>query len=130
MIVVDASAMVELVLRTKKGLRIAERLAGTEGPFLAPHLIDPEVMQTMRELVRLGEIDVAHADAALAAFVSFPMLRVPHSVLWTRTWALRSNLTAYDATYVVVAELAEAPLITCDGRLSRSPGHRATIELF
>ena len=130
MIVADASAIVELLLRTKKGLRIADRFARDGGPFLAPHLIDPEVMQTFRDLVRLREIDLAHADAALAAFVSFPLRRVPHDVLWTRMWALRDNLKAYDATYVVVAELSGAPLVTCDGRLSRSPGHRARIELF
>ena len=130
MIVVDASAIVELVLRTKKGERVAARLADDGGPFLAPHLVDPEVMQALRELVRLRQVDVAHAQAALTAFAEFPLQRIPHDVLWARMWALRENLTAYDATYVVVAELSGAALVTCDGPLSRSPGHRAKIELF
>lgn len=122
--------MVELVLRTAKGLRVAERIAGDTGPRLAPHLIDPEVMQALRELVRLRDIPVTRAEAALTAFISFPLRRIPHDVLWRRMWALRDNLTAYDSTYVVLAELRDCPLITCDGRLARSPGHRATIELF
>ena len=130
MIVVDASAAVELLLRTKKGVRVADRIANDSGPVLAPHLIDPEVMQAFRELVRTKQIEVPHAEEALAVFASMPLRRVPHDVLWTRMWALRDNISAYDATYVVVAELSGAALITCDGRLSRAPGHDATIELF
>jgi predicted nucleic acid-binding protein len=128
--VLDASAMVELLLRTDTGARVADRLAADGGPYLAPHLIDPEVMQALRELVRKREITVQRAEAAQAAFVAFPLHRVPHDVLLSRMWALRDNLTAYDATYVVIAELRDCSLVTCDGRLSRAPGHRATIELF
>ena len=130
MIVVDASAVVELLLRTSKGVRVGDRLARDGGPFLAPHLIDPDVMQAFRDLVRLRQIEPAHAESALAAFVGFPVHRVPHDVLLERMWALRENLTAYDATYVVTAELSGATLVTCDAPLSRTPGHRAKVELF
>lgn len=122
--------MVELVLQTEKGLRIAARLAADGGPYLAPHLIDPEVMQAFRDLVREGDVPLPQANSALAAFVAFPIQRLPHDVLWTRMWELRGNLKAYDATYVVVAELAACPLVTCDGPMSRAPGNRAKVELF
>ncbi len=130
MIVIDASAAVELLLRTRRGVRVANRIAEDGGPILAPHLIDPEVMQAFRELVRARQVELPDADAALALFAKLPLRRIPHDVLWTRMWALRGNITAYDATYVVVAELSKAPLVTCDGRLSRAPGHRARIELI
>lgn len=130
MIVVDASAAVELLLRTKKGVRVADRIANDGGPVFAPHLIDPEVMQAFRDLVRRKQIELPHAEEALAVFAKMPLHRVPHAVLWTRMWALRENVSAYDATYVVVAELLGATLITCDGRLSRAPKLNTTIELF
>jgi predicted nucleic acid-binding protein len=129
-IVIDASAAVELLLRTPRGVRVAKRIADDGGPVFAPHVIDPEVMQAFRDLVRARQVELPRADAALAAFAKFPLRRVPHDVLWTRMWALRANVTAYDAAYVVVAELAGAPLITSDARLSRAPGHGAKIELL
>jgi len=128
-IVVDASAMVELVLRTAKGRRVADRLKDDGGPCLAPHLVDPDVLQVLRELVRRREITVERAETAQASFAAFPLNRIPHDVLMNRMWALRDNLTAYDATYVAIAELRDCPLVTCDGRLSRASGHRARIEL-
>lgn len=130
MIVLDASAIVELLLRTKKGDQVADRLAGDGGPFLAPHLVDPEVMQAFRDLVRLRQVDASQAGLALTLFAELPLQRVPHDVLLSRMWQLRDNLTAYDATYVVVAELSGATLVTCDRPLSRSPGHNATVELI
>jgi predicted nucleic acid-binding protein len=130
LIVLDASAAVELVLRTDRGTRVADRLAADGGPVIAPHLIDPEVMQAVRDLLRLRQIDAGRAQSALAAFVAFPLQRVPHDVLWERMWALRQNLTAYDATYVALAELANSTLVTCDGPLARRPGHSAMIELL
>jgi predicted nucleic acid-binding protein len=130
MIVVDASAVVEFMLRTAKGLKVADRITRDGGPVVAPHMLDPEVMQAIRDLVRTQQVELPHAEAALAHFATLPVRRVPHDILRTRMWALRENLTAYDAAYVVVAEFSGAPLVTCDGRLSRSPGHRAKIELY
>ncbi len=121
--------MVELLLRTEKGERVAVRLAQDRGPFLAPHLVDLEVLQALRGILRTGRIGLAQADAMLAAFAQFPLQRLPHDVLRPRVWELRENLTVYDASYVVIAELLGRPLVTCDGPLSRAPGHGAMIEL-
>lgn len=56
--------------------------------------------------------------------------RHPHDALLLRIWALRDNVSAYDAAYVALAEALEAPLLTCDRRLARSIGHTARIELL
>jgi len=129
-IVVDASAMVELLRRTDAGVRIGRRISRDGGPCLAPHLVDLEVLQAFRELVRVGDVDLDRAVAALAAFALFPLERLPHDVLRDRVWELRANLTAYDASYVAVAEAFNCPVLTCDGPMSRAPGNRAKIELF
>lgn len=59
-----------------------------------------------------------------------PIQRYPHIYLLPRVWDLRHNLTAYDAVYVALAELLEAPLVTRDRRLARAVGHDAAIEVF
>ncbi len=130
MIVIDASALVELLRSTAKGVRIDERISQDRGPYLAPHLVDLEVLQAFRELVRVGDVDLNRAVSALAAFAQFPLERLPHDVLRDRVWELRDNLTAYDAAYVALAEAFNCPVLTCDGPMSRAPGNRATIELF
>jgi len=129
-IVVDASAMVELLRRTDAGVRIDKRISRDGGPCLAPHLVDLEVLQAFRGLVLVGDVAIDRAVAALAAFASFPLERLPHDALRERVWELRDNLTAYDASYVAIAEAFNCPLLTCDGPLFRAPGNRAKIELF
>jgi predicted nucleic acid-binding protein len=59
----------------------------------------------------------------------FPLRRYPHDVLLPRVWALRDNLTAYDAVYGALAEALGAPLITRDRRLANVAGHRAKVEV-
>jgi predicted nucleic acid-binding protein len=125
-IVIDASAVVELLLRTGAGLRVAD----DGGPLVAPHLLDTEVLHAFRTLVRLRSVGLSRAEAALQSFARLPLERLPHDVLRTRVWELRANLSAYDATYVAAAESLGLPLVTCDGRLARAPGHRATVEAF
>ena len=56
--------------------------------------------------------------------------RHPHVDLLSRAWALRENLTAYDAMYIALAEALDAPIVTCDGPLAKTPGHRARIDVI
>ncbi len=70
------------------------------------------------------------ADQALQDLRALSIVRYPHDVLLPRIWELRSSLTAYDAAYVALAEVLDAALLTCDGKLARSHGHDARIELF
>ena len=129
MIVVDASAMTEFLLQTPLGLKVEARLLKRAEEFHVPHLIDVEVAQALRRLVRTREISVERAEEALADMADFDLHRHAHVDLLARAWELRSNLTAYDAVYVALAEALASPLVTCDGPLGGSPGHTARIEV-
>jgi predicted nucleic acid-binding protein len=89
-----------------------------------------EVVQVLRRLTHLKEITAARAQEALDDYVGLLVERSAHSDLLRRAWELQDSMTAYDGTYVALAEALDAPLLTCDGRLARSRGHRATIELL
>lgn len=129
MIVVDASALLEVLLRTPAAEAVEERLFGGGETLHAPHLLDVEVAQVIRRYAAAGEIDEERGSAALVDLGDFPLRRYPHGFLLPRVWELRSNLTAYDAIYVALAEALGAPLLTLDHRLARAAGHRARIEL-
>jgi predicted nucleic acid-binding protein len=128
-IVLDASAVVELLLGTASGRAIADRLDDPEVSLHAPHLVDVEVAQALRRYVREGQIDDASAGTALADLRALDLERHPHDPLLDRVWALRGNLTAYDAVYVALAEALDATLLTCDGRLVRAPGPACHVAL-
>ena len=127
MIVVDASAAVELLLGTARGAVIAEIFDPAES-LHAPELIDLEIAQVLRRYERARILDAARAEAALRDFADLPIERYSHRLLLPRAWELRANLTIYDAVYVALAELLEAPLLTGDTSLNASQ-HRARIEL-
>lgn len=122
MIVLDASALVELILDSPTGQLIAARIADPAEGLHAPHLADIEVVQALRRYVREGEIDASAAAVALDDFRALDLQRHAHEPLLERVWDLRENLTAYDAVYVALAEVLDGTLLTCDGPLSRAPG--------
>ena len=95
----------------------------------APHLIDAEIAQICCRFERIGEIGQAQGVTALSNLAAFPMRRYPHELLLPRVWALRHNLTAYDALYVALAELLDATLLTRDRRIAAAPGHHARVDL-
>lgn len=129
MIVVDASAILEVLLRTPAAAAAAARLLDPRETLHAPHLIDVEVAQVLRRYAASNAVDAARGRAALADLADFPLTRYPHGLLLPRVWELRADLTAYDAAYVALAEALDAPLLTRDRRLAAAPGHRARIEL-
>ncbi len=129
MIVLDASALLELLLGTAQGHTIAARIAAPELGLHTPHLADVEVAQALRRYVRERTLDADSAASALADLRALDLERHSHEPLLDRVWALRENVTAYDAVYVALAEALDAPLLTCDGRLARAPGIGARVEL-
>lgn len=129
MIVLDASAVVDLLLATPAGRRVARRIAPADLSLHAPHVIDLEVAQTLRRYVQSAVIGPDRGQLGLRHLALLGLTRHPHDVMLPRIWALRENLTAYDAAYVSLAELLEAPLLTCDRRLARVPGSSARIEV-
>ena len=129
MIVVDASAVLETLLRTPAAAAVEGRLFDSRQTLHAPHLIDVEVAQVVRRYAAAGELDAERGREALADLADLPLLRYPHDLLLPRIWELRHNLTAYDAAYVALAEALGAPLLTRDRRLAAAPGHHAQVEL-
>ena len=129
MIVVDASALLEVLLRTPAAMTVEDRLFAPGRTLHAPHLLDVDVAQAIRRYVASGEIDGERGSMAVADLADFPLRRYPHDFLLPRIWDLRNNLTAYDAAYVALAEVLDAPLLTRDRRLAGAAGHRARIQL-
>ena len=129
MIVLDASALVELILETPAGRTIADRIADPAVGLHVPHLADLEVAQALRRYTQKREIDAADASQALADLRALDLQRHAHEPLLDRVWELRGNFSAYDAVYVALAEVLEATLLTCDAALARAPGKRARVEL-
>lgn len=130
MIVVDASAAIEVLLNTPAAARIAERLFAPGETLHAPHLLDVEVAQVLRRYALAGQLDAARGVEALDDLAALPLTRYPHDLLLPRIWELRENVTAYDAVYLALAEVLAAPLLTRDQALASAPGHEARIELI
>ena len=128
MIVVDASVILELLLRTPAADALEARLFDAGETLHAPHLLDVEVAQTLRRYAARGEISGHRGRVALGLLIGFPITRYPHEPLLARMWALRANVTAYDAAYVALAEALGATLVTRDERLATTAGVRAKIE--
>ena len=128
MIVVDASAILELLLDATAASAIENRLLGTMESLHAPHLLDLEVAQVLCRYVSAGELTPQRGRQALGDLAALPIIRYPHNLFLPRIWALRHNVTA-DAAYLALAESLPAPLVTCDARLASAPGHRTTVEL-
>jgi len=128
MIVLDASAALEVLLRAAGNRQLVTRTLSSAELLVAPHLLDLEVAHVLRRFVAGGELTAARAEQALADYDDLRIARYPHRPLLPRIWQLRENYTAYDAAYLALAEALGAPLVTCDRRLATAPGHRATVE--
>lgn len=128
MIVVDASAVLEVLLQTQRARAVEAELFG--GATLhAPHLLDLEVAQVLRRYARAGTLSSERGRQALRHFRDMRIDRYPHDVFLPRIWDLRDNATAYDAAYLSLAEALDAPLFTMDRKLARVPGHGARVRV-
>ena len=130
MIVLDASALVDLLLNTEPGGRLARRVRSSRVTLHAPHLIDLKIAQTLRRYVRQGDIEEERAQIALQHLAVLDLNRYAHSDFLPRIWALKENVTAYDAAYAALAEALGAILVTGDHHLAKAPGIRAEIEVL
>ena len=129
MIVLDASAVLELLLDSPKGQLVRARISA-EATLHAPHLLDLEVAQALRRFEKTGHLGPERARGALQDLSEMPVERYPHNALLPRIWALRGNATAYDAAYLALAEALEAPLLTADRGMASVPGHRVRVEVL
>ncbi len=125
MIVADASAVVAALLNDGPARRNLASL-----PIHAPHLVDVEVVSVLRRLSLSGQLDPALAERMIAVLANLGIRRHDSTGLLGRVWRLRENLTAYDATYVALAETLDCPLLTSDRRLAGAVGPRCLIQLL
>lgn len=129
MIVVDASAVLEVLLQTPAASGVSRRIFAPGETLHAPHLLDLEVAQVLRRYVRSGIISAGRGAEALTDLADLPLNRYPHFVLLPRIWQFRHNVTAYDAAYLALAEALGAPLLTRDRALA-SAGARVSVEVI
>jgi predicted nucleic acid-binding protein len=129
LVVVDTSAAITALVTEDRVPGLVERLA-SDGDLHAPHLIDTEVLHALRRMILGDSISPERAADARSDFAELALIRYPHEPLSDRVWDLRANLSAYDATFVALAEALAVPLVTCDARLASSPIHHAQIELY
>jgi predicted nucleic acid-binding protein len=128
--VLDASLLIEILVATPLGVRLAAKVLTADASLHVPHLLDVEVVQAIRRLTLSGGLDRQRAEAAVSVLADLPLVRHAHVPYLSRIWELRSSMTAYDAAYIALAEGLGAVLLTCDGRLARAHGHRARVALL
>lgn len=123
--VIDAGVIVELLTGTMDPARLGDE------DLAAPHLADSEVTHVLRGLARRGDLTDDQATQALSGFADITLTRFGAHDLRERMWELRHNLSAYDATYVALAEaIGASSLLTTDARLARAPGIRCTVDVI
>ncbi|RRS00750.1 type II toxin-antitoxin system VapC family toxin [Glycomyces terrestris] len=125
-LVVDNSLIIYVLLEGNGNDLLRRRLSAPR-TLHAPNLIDYEFGHALRGLLIGGKITEADADSARTDFADLPIRRYPGSATADRAWALRHNFTVYDASYIALAELLGAPLLTGDAKLLGA--HHAHVEL-
>jgi predicted nucleic acid-binding protein len=119
MLIVDASAVVDLITLAPRGIGVARQIVEEE--LLAPELVDAEVLSAVARQQRAGGLTETEADDAVDRFTNLSLLRASHVLLTEQAWHLRHRMRISDAFYVACAQLMKAALITTDGRLARAP---------
>ena len=130
MLVIDASAVVELLMASPIGSAVEDHVFSSEEPLAAPQLLDVEVLHVLRRFHRTGILSLERSEQALEDLGDLAIRRYGHELLRAGMWRMRNNVTAYDAAYIALAELLEAPVVTCDGKLASSGGHDVSFQLF
>ena len=130
MLVVDASALADYLLGNATGQRVAGFLAEHAAELHVPALCDVEVAAIFRRALNSGELTADRAADGLIDLVDLPLARHGHAALLGRILQLRANFSAYDATYVALAEQLGAALLTADTPLARAVAAHLTVEVI
>ena len=126
--VVDASVLVAALVDTG-GDGVWAEAALAEPSLVGPELLPAEVSNVLRRLERAGRISPLEAASAHRDMLRIDLDLFPFAACAERVWALRGNLTSYDAWYVALAELLDCPLVTLDRRIGRAPGPQCHIVM-
>jgi predicted nucleic acid-binding protein len=129
-IVVDASALVEYLLRTARGRLLESIFTRRETDLHIPALCDVEVAAVLRRGLLGGRLQRTRAAQVIEDLRDLPLTRHGHQLLVERILLLGQNLSAYDATYVALAERLDAALLTADDRLTRAVQMHSSLELL
>jgi predicted nucleic acid-binding protein len=119
-VVIDASALFELVVKSELAPAVAQAVGATD--MVAPDVVNPEVLSILRRVERRGTLTAHRAVQAVDDLMDAPVRRFSTLPLLAEAWTLRANVTAADACYVVLARVLRCPLVTADRKLSRAPG--------
>jgi predicted nucleic acid-binding protein len=130
MIVIDASAANRIGPGDAPWTRIMGRVLRPNERLHAPHLIDLEVAQSSVATSHRGPSRSTGVTRRWKTGSVYLSIANPHDLLLPRIWSFRHNTTAYDASYLALAEVLDAPLVTCDRRLASVPGQSAVVEVF
>lgn len=120
-LVVDASVVVDVLARFRPQ-PIEDLLFAADTLLAAPDLLGIEALSALRKLDQKGSIPASRGDDLPLLLRALRIRTYPHDMLLDGIWAMRGNVTAYDAAYVCLAQLLDATLVTRDVRLARSPG--------
>jgi predicted nucleic acid-binding protein len=126
--VVDASVVVDLLVAHPRAAAVRAALEGIDG--VAPALLDAEVLHAITRYVRRGEMSDERAQQALGLLIDSDIDRFPIAPLVAHAWALRHNVSSYDAFYIALARSLRCPLLTCDRALARAPGLGITVTVI
>lgn len=128
LIVADASAIVEFLLRTPRGELFEATLADPEADIHIPALCDVEVASALRRLWMSDSLSDQRRDEALSDYVDLPVARHGHLALLSRMLELGANLSAYDAAYAALADNLQADIVTADEKLKRAVAAHTTVK--
>jgi predicted nucleic acid-binding protein len=118
-VVVDASALVELLLQRERAPAVLQAVGDIQ--MVAPDVINPEILWALRRRERAGTLRADRAAQAVEDLLDAPLRRFPTLPLLPAVWKLRANVTSYDACYVALARELGCALVTADRKLSRAP---------
>ena len=118
-VVIDASALFELVIKSELAPAVAQAVGATD--MVAPDVVNPEVLSILRRVERRGTLTTRRAVQAVDDLMDAPVRRFSTLPLLAEAWTLRANVSAADACYVVLARILRCPLVTADRKLSQAP---------
>jgi len=128
--VADASALIEFLARSPFADRVASTLESGGAVLWVPAICDVEVASGLRRLMRTHRVSSARAGDLLMDYLDLPLHRSGHQALLWRMMELRNNFSSADASYVALAELLDADLITADASLARAVGRHTNIRVL